>query len=309
MLFEDIELLIVLSEAKSLSQAADRLFISRPGLSQRIAQLEKRFGTTLYKRTSSGREITKAGEYVTAFARNAADLERVLESQLAAIGETFEATLSVGMSMNDGVVLLPPLVASFMKEDPDARIHLDAGYEPDLVARMKSGELDFALLENQPEDPELTNEVLGYKRLVFIAPNRPPYNQITQPLPIETLLRWPMIIYEWNSGRHMVGNRHFRERYGLSLQDHNMVACFDTHETIVEGVKAGLGWCCVPECIYEKCRNSPDIVRFRVNTAPLVYPVSIACSSERLPSDQARRFAGHIRAHLPEGYFHPATPA
>ena len=47
MLFDDIELLIVLSEAKSLSQAAEQLYMSRPGLSQKIANIEKKFGTPL----------------------------------------------------------------------------------------------------------------------------------------------------------------------------------------------------------------------------------------------------------------------
>lgn len=40
MLFEDIEVLLVLSKAKSLSQAAGQLYMSRPGLSQKIAAIE-----------------------------------------------------------------------------------------------------------------------------------------------------------------------------------------------------------------------------------------------------------------------------
>lgn len=304
MLFDEIELLLTLSEAKSLSQAADQLYISRPGLSQKIANIERKFGAKLYERTSTGIKITKAGEYVTAFARNTAHLERELASQLAAINERFPATLAVGMSMNDGVALLPAMVAAYLEEDPAARVHLDAGYEPELVAKLRSGDLDFALMENQPEEPGIANEVLGYKLLVFVAPNKPPYNQISHPLPVATLLSWPMIIYEWESGRHMVGNRHFRERYGLSLQDHNMVACFDTHEAMMEGVKAGLGWATVPECIYARYRKDPDIVRFKVNTAPMWYPVSLASSSERSLSDEARDFAAFVRGHVPEGYFH-----
>ena len=241
MLFEDIELLIVLSEAKSLSQAADQLFMSRPGLSQRITSFEKRVGRKLFERTSTGITPTKAGELVINFARNTAGLERVLASQLAAIDERFESTLDIGMSMNDGVALLPHLVAGYMKANPDARVHLDAGYEPYLVEQLKAGKLDFAMLENQPEEPGITIEALGYKKLVFICPNAAPYNRATQPVAVDTLLDWPMILYEWDSGRHMVGNRHFRERYGLSLQDHNMVALFDTHEAMIEGVKAGIG--------------------------------------------------------------------
>ena len=195
MLFDDIEVLIVLSEAKSLSQAADKLFMSRQGLSQRITNLENRVGTTLYDRTSTGIRMTRAGELVTNFARNTANLERSLAAQLAAIDERFDATIEVGMSFNDGVALLPKLVGGFMEEVPDARVHLEAGYEPQLIEKLHKGELDFALLENQAEEPGLVNEVLGYTKLVFIAPNKAPYNNQTKPVSIDTLLAWPMILY------------------------------------------------------------------------------------------------------------------
>ncbi len=303
MLFDDIEVLIVLSEAKSLSQAADKLFMSRQGLSQRIANLENRVGTTLYDRTSTGIRMTRAGELVTNFARNTANLERSLAAQLAAIDERFDATIEVGMSFNDGVALLPKLVGGFMKKTPDARVHLEAGYEPQLIEKLHKGELDFALLENQAEEPGLVNEVLGYTKLVFIAPNKAPYNNQTKPVSIDTLLAWPMILYEWNSGRHMVGNRHFRERHGLSLLDHNMVARFDTHEAMVEGAKAGIGWATIPECIYARYKNDPDITRFKVNTGPMWYPVSLAWSNERILNDSARLFIEYIKHNIPEGYF------
>lgn len=116
MLFDDIEILIVLSEAKSLSQAADKLYMSRQGLSQRITNLEMRVGTTLYDRTSTGIKMTRAGELVTAFARNTANLERSLAAQLAAIDERFDTTIEAGMSLSDGVALLPKLVALLVEQ-------------------------------------------------------------------------------------------------------------------------------------------------------------------------------------------------
>lgn len=282
MLFEDVELLIALSEAKSLSQAADKLFMSRQGLAQRISNLELKIGNSLYNRTSTGISMTQAGELVTSFARNIANEERVLKSQLAAIDEQFTSNMEIGMSINDGVALLPGLVAGWMADHPSARVHLEAGYEPMLIDKLRSGDLDFAMVENQAQEPDIVLETLGYTKLVFIGPNKAPYNQVVYPLPIQTLLEWPMILYEWNSGRHMVGNRHFRERHGISLSEHNMVARFDTHEAMAEGVKAGIGWATIPECVYARYKNDPDIVRFRVNTGPLWYPVQLAWSSERL---------------------------
>lgn len=303
MLFEDVELLIALSEAKSLSQAADKLFMSRQGLAQRISNLELRIGKSLYNRTSTGISMTEAGEMVTSFARNIANEERILKSQLAAIDEEFAPTMEIGMSINDGVVLLPALVAGWMANNPETRVHLEAGYEPLLIDKLRSGDLDFAMVENQAQEPDIVLETLGYTKLVFIGPNKAPYNEVIHPLPIETLLEWPMILYEWNSGRHMVGNRHFRERYGVSLADHNMVARFDTHEAMAEGVKAGIGWATIPECVYARYKNDPDIVRFRVNTGPLWYPVQLAWSSERLMKEDAGNFIEFIKKNVPKDYF------
>ncbi len=100
------------------------------------------------------------------------------------------------MSYADGVALLPRLVALYMRQSPEARVHLDAGYEPELVQKLENGKLDFAILENQPTEPGIVTEVLGYKKLVFLAPDKAPYNQTLGPVPIETLLKWPMIVHE-----------------------------------------------------------------------------------------------------------------
>lgn len=101
----------------------------------------------------------------------------------------------------------------------------------------------------------------------------------------------------------MVGNRHFRERYGLSLTDHNMVARFDTHEAMVAGTRAGLGWASVPECIAERYHDEPGIIWPKVDTEPLRYPVDLAWHTDHVMSDQARLFMEFIRDNVPQGYF------
>lgn len=161
MLLDDIEIFTVISETKSLSQAAERLYMSRPGLSQKIANIEARYGTKLYVRTSTGVVPTAAGQIVTKFAKKIATLETALSAELAAVDEHFDSTIEVGMSMNDGVALLPALVKRFHDLHPDALVHLDAGYEPELMEKLKSGKLDFALLENQPLDDGISRETLG----------------------------------------------------------------------------------------------------------------------------------------------------
>lgn len=303
MQLDDIEVLVTVAETKSLSQAAEKLYMSRPGLSRKIANIESRFGMKLYERTSTGVVPTPAGAIVTKFARKMTSLENSLAAELAAVDENFDSTIEVGMSLADGVTLLPALVKKFHDLHPDALVHLDAGYEPGLMKKLKDGDLDFAILENESIEDGISSETLGFSQLIFCAPDKPPYNSVPQPVKVKTLLEWPMVIYEWNSGRHMVGNRHFRDRYGISLRDHNMVARFDTHEAMMNGVRAGLGWASVPRCIARRYRHEPGVIWFEVDTDPMRYPVDLAWHSERAIAPLAIEFMDFIRENIPDGYF------
>ena len=57
---EEIEIIKAVSESKSLSQAADKLHMSRPNLSQKISMLEKDLGMQLYERTPLSISTTRS---------------------------------------------------------------------------------------------------------------------------------------------------------------------------------------------------------------------------------------------------------
>lgn len=87
------------------------------------------------------------GEGDVKFAKKIRVLENAMAAKLAAVDEHFDSTIEIGMSLNDGVELLPRLVKKFHDVHPETIVHLDAGYEPELIAKLKRDRLDFALLE------------------------------------------------------------------------------------------------------------------------------------------------------------------
>lgn len=304
MLIEDIEIFKVVFETKSLSRAAERLHMSRPGLSQKLTNIETRYGVKFFDRTPQGVCPTEAGLLATRFFGRVKALEDDLHAEIAALDEHFDATITVGASLADGVEILPRLVKKFMDVYPNVRVHLETGYEPEILRKMYDFHVDFAILENVPLTKGFKIETLGYKELVCLAPDRAPYNMLPQPIKIDTFLELPMIIYEWDSGRHMVGDRHFREKHDVSLRDYNMVARFDTHEAIINGIRAGIGWALVPEAVARRYKRTPGIIRLKKDTAPIVYPVSLIKHEKRPLSDQATAFMDFIRENIPDHYFH-----
>ena len=59
---KDYEILLALSEKKSISKAAEKLFITQPALSKRIQKIEKELDIQLLCRTSKGILLTPLGE-------------------------------------------------------------------------------------------------------------------------------------------------------------------------------------------------------------------------------------------------------
>ena len=65
----------------------------------------------------------------------------------------------------------------------------------------------------------------------------------------------------------------------------------------------------IPECIAQRYYNDTDMIRFKVKTNPLWYPVSLAWSTENPQSDEAREFLNFIADNIPEGYFYKDVDA
>ena len=57
-----IDYVIAVAECKSISQAAEMLYISQPSLSRYLSNLENELGVNLFVRTLNGTELTAAGK-------------------------------------------------------------------------------------------------------------------------------------------------------------------------------------------------------------------------------------------------------
>jgi DNA-binding transcriptional LysR family regulator len=65
---EDMRLFATVVEHTSLNKAAERLNVSQPALSRRIARLESELGVQLFRRVGKRLELTAAGQMTYEFA-------------------------------------------------------------------------------------------------------------------------------------------------------------------------------------------------------------------------------------------------
>lgn len=75
----EIEYVIVIAQEKTLSKAADRLFVSQPALSRFLLKLEDELGLPLFERRKRQLIPTYAGELYLATARSILQLQQKLK--------------------------------------------------------------------------------------------------------------------------------------------------------------------------------------------------------------------------------------
>ncbi|HMD55997.1 MAG TPA: LysR substrate-binding domain-containing protein [Solirubrobacteraceae bacterium] len=130
----------------SLSAAADSLSYTQSAVSQQIATLEAETGMTLLERHPRGVSLTAAGQTLVAHAEGILAGLDAAENALAAIQGLRGGRLRMASFASAGATLMPHAIAAFRASYPDVELTLAEGEPEQIVPRLRTGELDLALL-------------------------------------------------------------------------------------------------------------------------------------------------------------------
>jgi DNA-binding transcriptional LysR family regulator len=138
-------------------KAAEKLFISQPGLSRQIKQMEDELGVTLFERHNRKVVLTKVGEYLKEeFTNQLNTLSHTLENaKLMQTGKKGALKIGyVGSAMQD---VIPNLLLKFEKNNPDILFNLKEVDNQKQIKDLLSFDLDigFVRLERVPRNLEI----------------------------------------------------------------------------------------------------------------------------------------------------------
>ena len=144
--FRQLEYIVAIAENKSISKAAESLFISQSGLNQQLIKLEKELGLQLFDRNKHFLRPTKAGEI---YVKNAIEILKIKRNTYTELGDLKkEATgeISLGLTHEHGIDLFTSIFTSFNQRYPGISFALTEA----IVARQNelllSGQLDLGFV-------------------------------------------------------------------------------------------------------------------------------------------------------------------
>src|SRR4051794_18303222 len=128
---------VAVAEERSITRAAERLWIAQPGLSTQMRRLEDELGIQLLNRHSRGVELTPAGALFLERARvtlTAADAARATGADLEA---GLVGTIRLGIAIEAPPALAPGLLAAYGQDRPEVEVTVFQSYSGTLVRELR----------------------------------------------------------------------------------------------------------------------------------------------------------------------------
>ncbi|MFD0273059.1 LysR family transcriptional regulator [Kitasatospora sp. NPDC127111] len=198
-------------EEANFTRAAARLHLAQPGVSAQIRQLERELGHRLLDRSGRTVTTTEVGEAVLPYVRAAlaavAGIRQTADEYAGLVRGQVAIGLVAGAATEEFAVA--DLLAGFHRDHPGVEISLTESASEQMLAALRRGELDIAivgLLDEQPP-PGIGLQVVVDTPLVAAAAVGDPVLADDAPLPVTALADRPLISLPRGTGLRAVLER------------------------------------------------------------------------------------------------------
>lgn len=158
---------ITLVETRHFTRAAERLFMTQPGVTQHIKKLEAKLNQALLIREGKGFELTDAGLALYHFALEREQKERDFVSGLQP-DAPYTGELSLACSGALALYLYPKLL-ELQCQHPNLKVHLEAQPNHSIISKVRNKALSLGLISGA-QAKDLENRPLGSNPLQLVLP-------------------------------------------------------------------------------------------------------------------------------------------
>jgi|TARA_B100001971_G_scaffold34545_1_gene29487 DNA-binding transcriptional LysR family regulator len=252
---DGIKAFTTVAETSSFSLAANRLHLTQPAVSKRIALLESQMGVRLFDRIGRTVTLTEAGRALEPRALeillSIEDTQRVISNLAGDVG----GQLSLATSHHIGLWHLPQVLRAFSAQHP--KVALDLHFMDSEVAyeQIVQGNLELGIITLAPTSHErLASIPIWRDELVFVCSADQPLAQNNK-IYLEQLPEYPVILPDMTTFTGRIVKELFTER-GLTL---NVSMSTNYLETIKMLISVGLGWSVLPKSMLDDSIQVIDV--------------------------------------------------
>ncbi len=283
-------------ERKSFSEAAERLGVTQPAVSQQIRSLEDRVGQQLLDRSGRRVEPTEAGNRLYRSAQRLLALERQLLEDVAGEAEgPLRGQLAMGASTGPGGTVVPVLLCEFAEANPDVTVDLTISDTQTIVEQVARRELELGVVGATPRNRAVAYEPFFHDEVILVCPPDHPFAGKT--VSLDDLRGRRLIVMQEGAGVRQVIEDELREA-GTRLRDLEVRLELGLQESVKSAVEAGHGVTFISRTAVERELASGVLAEARVRGLEPSREISLVRAAGRVSTRVADAFVEFARDRL-----------
>lgn len=288
------EYFLAIAREKSISKAAEKLYVSQPYLSQYMIRLEDSFQVKLLDREKSPLELTPAGLVYASYLESSIQMYQKLMQDFDSINSSRTQTLRLGVSNWRAGALLPDILPAFAEQYPNVKLEFLEVPNRSLYSLVSADKVDFVIMNTSFNTPDyVTSEVIMYERILLVGhqnnPTTKKFQQMResgQELDLHLLENERMILLRPESAlASRVNNCLDKKQIVLR----NFVYT-DSATTSLNLTAQNFGFCFLNETGAHCAPNSQELVFFDLNSDDMVHPLCVIYKKKSYLHPMARAF-------------------
>ena len=230
--------LLTVNELNSFTKAAQKLSLTQPAASQHVRQLEKELGVTIFVRGEGNLKLTSEGEIVIKYAKRIVSLYQNLQQSLK--DERRHARkITVGITHTSESNIMVEVLAKYSSFSEGTRITIISDAINNLYMKLKTYEIDLAIVEGRITDPNFNSVMLDTDSLILAVSNKNPLSKKSM-VTLNELKKENLILRLPESGTRILFISHL-ESNNVSLDEFNVILEVDNVATIKDLVRRDFG--------------------------------------------------------------------
>lgn len=271
---------IAVADCRSLTKAAQQLYISQPSLSRSIATIEKEAGTQLLDRSSRPFTLTFAGQRYYETAKQILQLEDNLSRQFRDISDGRSGRITIGFSSQRASYTLPAVLPAFRERFPGVEVRTIEDDSAHLEQALLRGQADLLIIPNQTsllENELIDTEILGAEEFVLVCgegvlTSAQCLDGYTHTVDFAKLKDYPFILLKQGHGSRRMTDRLFAP---YSFTPKVEFEC-ESNAVALHLVAAKVGLAMMPKKVVEAHRGCVSVNTFSLADPPVCWDVLAA---------------------------------
>lgn len=246
--FRELSTFLQVAKLQSFSKAARVLGYSQAAVTIQIKQLEQELGVHLFDRIGKQTSLTHQG---SVFYDHAASIMRDIAQAKDAVShpQKLNGHLCIGTIESICASLFPSLLTEYHKLHPEVNISIRTDSPDQLLEQINGNQLDLVyFMDKRVYDVKWEKVLEEPEEIVFAATADHPLAQRSEPLSLDDVLSYPMVVTEKNASYRLILEQYLAAM-GKSLQPYLEIGNTDF---ILQFLKQNTGITFLPRFTVEK---------------------------------------------------------